>query len=303
MIGRARSPDMSIGHRRRFTLAAVALLALAACSNQRIENAGRLATAGVTFADSVPTVIDESFVLAVTADSLTIAKARENLPQADRLQTLKTADDALNDRLAILLDLKRHAQLLRSYFVALGALAQSDAAAGITGSTQNIVTRLSDLGLKIGDEKIGPAKVSDLIEPAVNFAVAAYQNIALRREIEEHGHAIERELALQKAVLAALTDQMMADKALQIRVENRNPLVLEYAGDGALPSDWNKRRIAAFRQTISLESLDAAVKAADNLHQSWIAFVEDRLDDASFLRLLKDVDDLLTEAEKLRANS
>ena len=110
--------------------------------------------------NSVPAVIDESFVLAVTANSLTIAKARENLPQADRLDTLKTSDDALTDRLTILLDLKRHAQLLRSYFIALGALAQSDAASGITGSTQNIVNRLSELGLKIGDANIGPAKVS-----------------------------------------------------------------------------------------------------------------------------------------------
>jgi len=294
---------MIIEYLRRSTLAALALLVLAGCSSQRIENAGRLADAGVAFADSVPAVIDESFVLAVTADSLTIAKARENLPQADRLETLKTSDDALTARLAILLDLKHHAQLLRSYFIALGALAQSDAATGITGSTQNIVNRLSDLGLKIGDAQIGPAKVSDLIEPTVNFAVAAYQNIALRRELEERGHAIERELALQQAVLAALTDQMMADKALQIRVENRNPLVFEYAGDGALPRDWNARRIAAFRQTINLQSLDVAAKAADNLHQSWIAFVEDRLDDGSFLRLLKDVDELVAEAEKLRTNS
>jgi hypothetical protein len=291
------------GKLRRSAPVAFALLLTAGCAEQRIDNAGRLADAGVAFADSVPAVIDESFVLAVTADSLTIAKARENLAQADRLETLKTSDDALTARLAILLDLKHHAQLLRSYFIALGALAKSDAATGITGSTQNIVAKLSDLGLKIGDETIGPAKISDLIEPAVKFAVAAYQNIALRRELEERGPAIERELALQQAVLAALTDQMMADKALQIRVENRNPLVLQYAGAGALPSDWNARRIAAFRQTINLQSLDVAGKAADNLHQSWIAFAEDRLDEASFQRLLKDIDDLLAEAEKLRANS
>jgi len=83
---------MITGKLRRSALAAFALLLTAGCAGQRIENAGRLADAGVAFADSVPAVIDESFVLAVTADSLTIAKARENLPQADRLETLKTMD-------------------------------------------------------------------------------------------------------------------------------------------------------------------------------------------------------------------
>lgn len=294
---------MVIGVLRRSTLAALALTVMAGCGTQRIENAGRLADAGVAFADSVPPVIDESFALAVTANSLVLVDTRAELTEEERSQKLQTFDKLLVDRLDVLRDLKRHAQLLRSYFVALGALVQSDVATGITGATQGLVNRLSAVGLDISKKKIGDAAISEFIQPAVEFGVAAYQNVALRRELEERGRAIERELELERAALTAIGEQMAADQDLQIEHDVRAPLFTEYVTGPALQGNWNQRRIAAFRQTIDLQSLDAAANAADNLHQSWIAFAENRLDEGSLLRLLKDVDEFVALAEKLESSN
>lgn len=137
--------------------------------------------------------------------------------------------------------------------------------------------------------------------PWVKLGVAAYQNAVLRRELEERGEAVERELELQRAALTAISEQMLADKDLQIQVEDRNPLFADYLGEGTLPSNWSERRITAFRRTAEFESLNAAAKAAGNLHESWIAFVENRLDASSLLLLIRDIEELVQLAEKIRA--
>lgn len=293
---------MMVGNLCRSALAGLVLLALAGCaSGQRVENAGRLADAGVAFADSVPPVIDESFATAVTTNSIVLADIRPDLNEEERSERLQVYDRQLTERLAALRDMKRHARLLRSYFMALGALAQSDAATGITGATENIAKRLSEVGVDLAKKKIGGVAISDAIQPAVAFGVGAYQNVALRRELERRGRTIERELELQRAALAVIGEQMMADREAQIEHEVRAPLFLEYVTGGSLPGNWNERRIAAFRQTIELQSLAAATNAADNLHQSWIAFAENRLDEASLLRLLRDIEEVVALADRLKS--
>ena len=288
---------------RRLILPVLAVLATAGCAvGDRTENAGKLADAGVAFADSVPAVIDESFALAVTADSLVLADARSELTEEERSQKLQQQDALLVQRLDVLRDLKQHARLLRSYFIALGALVKSDATSGISDATKNVVDRLSGVGLDLKKKQIAGVAIADVIQPAVEFGVGVYQNVALHHELEQRGHAIERELELERAALAAIGDQMVADKDAQIEHDVRAQLFTEYVSGASLASGWNDRRIAAFRQTIELKSLDAAAAAAENLHQSWIAFVENRLDEAAVLQLLKDVDEMLSLADKLKAS-
>jgi hypothetical protein len=275
-------------------------LALAGCATQRIEKAGRVADAGIAFADAVPAVMDESFVLSVAANSSVLASAHSGLTPERRQADLMAHDKALREQLPILRDLKNHARLLRSYFIALGAIARSDAPAGISAATGKIVSELSNAGVSLSAKKVGGVAISDVIQPAIDFAVAAYQNAILRNELEERGHVIERELELQRAALALLGDQMQADGEARIEHELWNPVFTEYVGAAPLPSDWTARRVAAYQQTVDLESLHKAVAAAEKLHASWIAFAEDRLDEADLLQLLKDVEELVILADQMQ---
>jgi hypothetical protein len=279
------------------------VVGVAGCgTTQTVQEADSLAAAGIAFADAVPAVLDESFVLSVTAASLVLAQGRADVPAAVRSQQLQSQDALLTERLSILRDLKRHALLLRSYFVALRGISQTDAASGISAETENLVARLADLRPEIAAAQIGGTPVNDLIQPAVDLAVGAYQNAILTRELEARGEAIEREIEVQRAVLAAIRDQMIADRELQIQVEERNPLFFQYVDEGPLPDDWADRRIAALRRVVEVQSYDAAEQAATSLHQSWIAFVENRLDPATLALLLRDVDDMLTLVETLQAS-
>src|SRR5512145_2525802 len=103
---RERSPDMLIEKTGRAALAALALVALAGCATQRLERAGQVADAGVAFADAVPAVIDESFVLSVAANSAVLATAHPGLTPERRKADLIAHDQALKEQLPILHDLK-----------------------------------------------------------------------------------------------------------------------------------------------------------------------------------------------------
>src|SRR5262245_38693242 len=168
-MGREGSPDMLIGKTGRTALAALALAALAGCATQRLERAGQVSDAGVAFANAVPAVVDESFVLSVAANSSVLATAHPGLTPKQREDDLMRHDKALKEQLPILSDLKSHARLLRSYFIALGAIARSEAPAGISAATGKIVRELSNAGVDLSAKKVGGVPIADVIQPAIDF--------------------------------------------------------------------------------------------------------------------------------------
>lgn len=285
-------------------LGQVLLLVLAGCgTTATVGQAGRVADAGIAYADSMPALFDESFRLAATADSLTLAENRGLLTAEERGTDLAIHDELLTERLKLLRDLKAHALVLRSYFVALKALAETDVSGEVAQATRSLAERLGKLHAPIATATIGGQPVGDLIDPVVNVAVAAYQNIALRRELDARAGAIERELALQKAAIQAIGEQMLADWDLQIQIQERNPLFMTFIEDRPLPDNWTERRIAALIRVARFEPLNTAEKAIENLHQSWIAFAEGRLGDGGLALLLRDIEDLVQLAVKLKGNA
>jgi hypothetical protein len=276
---------------------------LASCAGtQTINKADQFASNGVAFADSIAPLIDESFVLAVTADTLVLTQARESISDSEvRGTQLKQCDEHLEARLKILRDLKRHANLLRSYFISMKTITQTDAASGITDTTKGLVEKMSELEPKIAEATFGDIQVSDFIEPSVKLAVAGYQNTVLRRELSVRADIIDREIGLQEAALIALYEQMRADKELQISVEVKNPIFQAYTSTGKLPSNWAKQRVDAFKLIIEIDSYEKAVKAVKALRQSWQAFAEDRLDSATLSDLTKLIQEMVALAEKTKA--
>lgn len=278
----------------------LAVLGLAACAPAHTtETADRFADAGIAYADAVPTVIDESFQLAVSVDSIQLQQAKSDLDRQARAVRLKESDRLLEARLKILRDVKRHVGLLRSYFAALKSLTESDAAPGLVGTTKGLIDRMAELRPGIADVSFAGRPVKSLVSPAVTFAVGAYQSAALRDELASHSAAIERELDLERAVLTAIGQQMTADLDLLVQIRERNPIAEAYLRDGSLPSDWSARRLAAFQASVRSDNLDAARKAATALHDSWVAFAEGRLGEGGLALLLRDVASLKSLVDEL----
>lgn len=291
MISLNRKKPVTFAASRCLHIAALVILgAISGCSNPTvIKQASAVAEVGIAYADTLPSLYDESFELAVRADSLVLEQQRTPLPKSNRQEALKIHDKLLEQRLALLRDLKHHALLLRSYFVSLRSLAQVDVAPGITDAAGNVVDRLADLRTKLEGKTLGTDSIKKAMGPVVKIAVAKFQGDALRKELQAHAGVIERELALQSAAVKVIGAQMTADKDLEIQMKVRNPVFLAYVEDRPLQPDWADRRLTVFRQTVALSTLEDAMRAADNLHQSWIAFAEGALDDGGLNQLVRDL--------------
>ena len=286
----------------RVALCALLLLALSACGSARVSQFDGFAAAGIKFTDTLPAVYDQSFETSVRTDSLVLREMRQKLPAGkDRLDEIGRSNKNLADRLAILGDLKAHATGLRAYFVALKALATTDAASGLTQATKDLAAGLGKLDANIAKATVGGLSISSFLSQAVPLAVAQYQSAALNTELKERAAVIERELNLQEAALAALAATMKSDLGVQLAVQERDEIVLPYARDGSLAGDWNEKRLEGFRRRLDLGVVDAAVNAAANLRLSYVALVENRLDEGSMALLIADINKLIALVEGVKA--
>lgn len=279
----------------RVVLAVALGLVPSACATARVGQFDAFARAGIQFTNAVTPVVDEAFETAVATDTLLLLRAREDLTDsAERLERLQSSDEVLRRRLRILNDVQRHVALLKSYFVAIRALAQTDEASGITTATQDLVGNLGQLNERIS---AGIPRVNGFLGRGVSVAVSRFQSAALNRELQANADTIERELDLQRAALMAIGDQMRADLESQFAAQYSERVELPYSRDGVLSPDWSRRRMEAFRHQELLTSLGAAADAAHSLRVAYVALVEDRLDATGIQLLLDDIQRIITLAE------
>jgi hypothetical protein len=198
-------------------LAAIAIvtLGLTACASpeRQINQAAGLGEAGIKMAETLPPLYDAFFSQAVEADSLELAAQRET--EADTESALKALDESNADfekSIAIIVDLKRHADLLRSYFVAFKALAAEETGAEIPGAAKTAVETLQRVGGEIAGKPLPGAEATDIIEPVAAFAVQVAKSAALHDEFEARGAIISREIALQEEAVGIIATRMIGDR-------------------------------------------------------------------------------------------
>ena len=280
----------------------IVMLGGCAATQARVEAGGTFATAGIAYVDALPAVFDESFKLIVSANTHQLLLAREDLTEDERADRLETANELLESRLTLLRKLRRHSLLLRSYFIALQALTANDNASGINTAAQGVVSSIAELRPGIEESTIGDVRIADLIEPGINLIVGAYQNAALQRELEARGEAIARELALQKEVITALTEEMIDNAGLIIEIEELNPIYDDYVSADRVSDSWNDKRLSAYKRTVSLQSYDDIRRAAANMESTWVALVEKRDSEASISLLIEDIERFLAIARLFKAS-
>ena len=66
-------------------IAIISICNACAVQSQRVNQFDKFAQAGIAYAEAVPAVLDESFVVTVTSDSFSLIAARPSLDQAARL--------------------------------------------------------------------------------------------------------------------------------------------------------------------------------------------------------------------------
>lgn len=293
-------------HARRICLVPVLVLGLAAAGCAlSTDTAGldEVAKAGIAYADKVPRLLDRAFDLAAAVDSDALVEARPGLSAEQRREALREFNAAMAERLERYVAAKGHNDLLRSYFLALQTLVEPEGRKGIGNAAKRLTAELGKLSPRLKKARIGDMSVGGLVEPATEIAMASFRSTALRRELEARGATIERELAVQEALITALAQQVRADReALSARF--RNDEVMEpYVSAARLPRTWPAKRLRSLRDSGDLEAARAAEQAIRSLRQAYVAALEGRLDSTRAAELATTVGGFVELVSRLGAEA
>ncbi len=294
----------SLALRGRFLWVWVLALAAGGCTagadTARLDTVART---GIAYASKVPPLLDRAFEVAAAVDSRALAGARDGLPEEQRREALQRFDAVMAERLKDYNAAKRHNGLLRSYFVALRALLESGGPKASGTAAKRLMTELGKLSPKVKKARMGDVSVSGLVEPAVTVTVAAFRSAALRRELEARGSAIERELALQEALVTAVARQVRADREILSAAFHNDEVLAPYVSAKRLPRTWPARRLKSLRESVDVEAALAAEQAVRALRQAYLAAVEGRLDAGQAAELATTVEGFVEIVSRLGAEA
>ena len=262
-----------------------------------------VAGAGIAYAGKVPPLLDRAFELAAAVDSGALVAARGGLSSEQRRDRLREFDAVMTERLKEYAAAKRHNDLLQAYFLALRTLLEPDGPKGIGAAAKRLTAELGKLSPRLRKARMGDISVSGLIEPAAAIAVASFRSAALRGELQARGTVIERELAVQEALVTALARQIRADRQV-LSARFRNEEVLEpYVSAARLPRTWPSRRLRSLTGTGDVEVAQAAERAIRTLRKAYVAAVEGRLDHARAVELATTVEGFVELVSRLGADA
>ena len=285
----------------------VAVLVLSqACASARVSQFRTFASAGTAYSEAANRVTGEAGILIVDESSDTLVLTRDTVTQERREAEIKRRNESDREFLLILRDIRRHNLLLRDYFAALAALAESEAPAQIGKSASDLAGALGTLHPAIENASINGTPVKSLIQPAVQLAVAQFQQHQLEAELRARAPAIERELALQEAAMKAVADGMQGRLKALLASRESTAVVLPYVDVGspgaprhALPKRWKKDRREVLTASSSVESVTAASDAAEKLRNAFGRLVSGQLSVEEIQLVLQDVGRALELVELL----
>ena len=287
---------------RSFVLSRSSLLVLlvlaSSCAAGRINQFKEFSQAGIAYADATELLIEEAGAASIDGDSTILISRRQSLTTEWQRQTEITQHNALlKKRLFLLADLRRHANLLKAYFIQLGALADKKAGGDLGSSADGVFQALEDLNKRIKATEIGGQSVSKFVNPVAEIVVANFQKKALERELKKRVETLERELDVQQAAMAFISEELEADLQVQMNALEKEKVIDPFKGSGALPSEWKRDRKNVLTSTLALSSVAATADAAKNLKMSFVALVEGR--ETNIAALVQDLGELVAFLEAI----
>jgi hypothetical protein len=279
------------------------IVSLAACAAPSPAEFQPVASSGVTFAESVPPLLNTALNEAIAANSATLIMEHAAATEDARKTALLEANEAYRERAKIFADASNHAALLKSYFVVLEALASTSGDSTIGSEAEGLVNAMGALSPRIASFEIGGRSVASIAGSVVPFVVADLRGEALERELRENGEAVVRAIELQRAFLQAVGSDLSAQLQAQLQEQEFASVIEPYLSDGPLPSDWQHLRATALQQTPSTAAFAAAASAAESLKISFIAAAEGAAPGGEFAQLEQDVASLAALVQAITGHS
>lgn len=267
------------------------------CATTRVDHFRQFSEAGESYSRAIVLLSEEAAAAAIDADSEILLKDRDLLSEEERREIYQERTAALEELLDEIRLLRRHTILLRNYFTALERLADSEVPEMVVRRTSGIVSELEDMYSRMRQVAIGEVKAADFIGEGEELAVAHFKDRILSRELRENASLIERQLALQKAVLTALSVELEADLQVITKAKAYREVASPYIQNRRLPARWRKQRRQVLSTYVMLAAVDNAVIAADKMHESFIALTEKRIRVEDWPEIFAEIDQILDLVE------
>jgi hypothetical protein len=259
---------------KRYFILIVLVLGLSACVGPQTKDFAEFANSGIRFTDQVPKVYDYAFGQEVNADSAKIIGDREIVKELGTSIDSLTA--ALEKRNNIFLErleqfnlMKKHAILMRSYFMTLAKLASGEHSEEAGKTAANIASQMESLVPEIKTIKVLDTPISGLFQPITKMAVEAMKNKYLKKHLEQHGHTVWNAIALQREMFLILRKIELEQDQKGWRKREDFELVKPLKNlKSDLPANWAEQRLALLTVSPAETPLSAAIQAAEELQQN-----------------------------------
>ena len=283
----------------------IAAFVLSSCAGaQRVDYAAQFANQGVTFTQTLPLFYDEYYRLAIDADSATLVSTRDEpgITAKKLSERLRQADEDLERTGAIIRGLKEHAGLLQQYFRAIQRLTDENVGSGVGESTATLVNGIIMARGDLGRERPFGVPVEKIAQPAGNFVVVSLKNRALKRELDDHGETIDRELAVQEAILNKLGRNMASHSEAWTTVAFVNPVYKQFR-DKKKPvaRGWYGKRRKYLTEKSVVESAQQAEAAMKEMRKAWHELAGGGPDASTVARLIRHVEATIALVNALKA--
>jgi hypothetical protein len=277
-------------------------LLLQGCVSARLAQFSGFSQAGIAYVKASGTFIDEAGSAATRGDSALLLKARPDLSQPERQERISDANKLLIQRLLLLRQIKRHGQLLQDYFEIMGSMADSKAPESLGAAAQGVYDSLAKLSPTLKNAKIGSSTVSDFIPAVVPIVVAPLKAKTLEKELRERGPLIERELALQEAMLTVLAQEIKTDLSIELNTQVTEEIIDPYVSGSKVPNDWAAKREEVLGATVAAQSAGAAARAANDLRLGFQKLAANQFDSDALSSLIVDINSILDLTEKIKGS-
>ena len=279
------------------------LAGLTACGTPPPAQFESVAQAGEKFAESVPPLLDTALNEAIAANSATLIMEHGSASEDARKTALLEANSAYRERSKIFADVSTHARLLKAYFVAMAALANTSGDSAIGSAAEGLVNEMGALSPAIANFEIGGRSVASITGSVAPLVVADFRSAALERELRENGDAVVSAIELQRAFLQAVASDLDAQLDAEQQDQEFPSVIEPYLADGPLPADWAQLRATALQQSPSVATLTTAASIAQSLKISFIAMAEGTTSGGLLAELQNDANNLAALVHAIAGSS
>jgi hypothetical protein len=285
-----------------FVALGLAAMLMSGCVTQSIQQGKDLSISGIAYTEAVDKLLDVTTDRVIDFDTEELKKTRRG---SDLKGMISQKNQAVVDVLIEIERFRAHTKLLKTYFLNLQALANSQVKDDMGGTVQllsNSISKLNNnLGGKDGKENLTDDQKKQI--GALGGLVASTVHAGtIKRALARDAEVIGIYLALQENQLqnlaGILRDRFLAENDLFLNEKVIAPYIDK---SQVLGAGWAKDRKKWFKTQFVSQRLLTAQEATKQLRGVWADILQGKTDTNSLSVLISDVNEFVITVQALEA--